>query len=169
MDQQRVNGQRRTSRRLVRIALIAGVYAVLTMMPPFSSVSYGSIQVRVSEALTVLPYITGDAIYGLWLGCVLANMASPFMVYDVTLGAGATLLAACLTRRAPSEAIAPLPPVIVNALVVSIYVSGWSVAAYPVVALYIAIGEAIACYGLGYPLLRFMSRNARARRIVAGE
>lgn len=164
-----MNRQRGTPRRIVRIALIAGAYAVLTVMPPFSSISYGPVQVRVSEALTVLPYITGDAVYGLWLGCVLANLASPFMVYDVTLGAGATLLAACLTRRSPGEAIAPLPPVIVNALVVSMYVSGWSPAAYPIVALYIAVGELIACYGLGYPLLRFMSGNPLARRIIAGE
>ncbi len=158
-----------SSRRLARIALIAGVYAALTVLPPFSAISYGPIQVRVSEALTVLPYITGDAIYGLWLGCVLANIASPFAVYDVTLGAGATLLAAYLTRKSPSEALAPLPPIIVNALVVSLYVSRLSGIAYPPVALYIAAGETIACYVLGYSLLRFLSRNTRARRLLSGE
>ncbi len=163
------HGGGRGARRLARIAIIAGMYAVLTVMPPFSSISYGQIQVRVSEAMTVLPYITGDAIYGLWLGCVLANIASPFFAYDVTLGAGATLLAAYLTSRAPRESMAPLPPVIINGLVVATYVAGLSGVPYLPVAMYIAAGEMIACYGLGYPLLRFISRNPRARRIVSGE
>jgi uncharacterized membrane protein len=148
---------------LARIALIAGLYAVLTVMPPFSAMSYGPIQVRVSECLTVLPYLSADAIYGLWLGCIAANLGSPFLPWDVTLGAAATLVAGCLTHLAPNELLAPLPPVVVNALVVAMYVSGWSRAYLPT-ALYIALGEFIACYVLGYPLLRFISRNAAARR-----
>ncbi|NPV69445.1 MAG: QueT transporter family protein [Firmicutes bacterium] len=156
-------------RRLVRIALVAAVYAVLTLAPPFSSLSYGPVQVRVSEALTVLPFLTRDAIPGLWAGCILANLASPFLVYDLTLGAGATLAAAYLTSRMPRDLAAPLPPVIINSLVVSAYVSKLSDMPYLPVALNIAIGEAIACYALGYPLLRFLGRNPGARRFFEGE
>ncbi len=157
---------RQTPRRIVRIALIAALYAVLTAAPPFSSISYGPVQVRVSEALTVLPFLTRDAIAGLWIGCILANLGSPFLLYDVTLGAGATLLAAFLTSKMPSELAAPLPPVVLNSIVVSAYVSRLSAMPYVPVALNIAAGEAIACFALGYPLLRYVARNPGVRRLL---
>jgi len=154
---------------MVRIALIAAVYAVLTALPPFSAISYGPVQVRVSEALTVLPFLSGDAVWGLWLGCVIANLNSQFLAWDISLGAGATLAAAYLTSKAPSEILAPLPPVILNGLVVGLYVSRLSSMPYLPVALYIGAGEVVACYILGYPLLRLVSRNAVVKRFLAGE
>lgn len=147
------------TRKLARVALIAGVYAVLTLMPPFAAISYGPIQVRVAEALTVLPFVTPLAIPGLFLGCLLANLGSPFLAYDLTLGAGSTLLAAYLTRRMPRPALAPLPPVAVNAVVVSAYVAGLSGLPYLPVAAYIGLGQVVACYLLGYPLLVYLLRR----------
>jgi len=155
------------TRRLARLAMLAGLYAALTVLPPFSSISYGPVQVRVSEGLTVLPFLSADYAWGLFVGCIVANLGSPFLVYDLTLGALATLVAAFLTSRARRPVLAPLPPVIVNALVVSLYVSRLSNLPYAPTALYIALGEVVACYGLGYPLLAYLLRNQKLREFLS--
>lgn len=155
-------------RVLVRIAALGGLYALLTVLPPFNAISYGPVQVRVAESLTVLPYFLPWAPWGLYLGCILANLASPFLIWDLTVGALATLVAAFLTRKAPGPHLAPLPPVIVNALAVAAYVGPLSGLPYWSVALYIGLGELIACYGLGYPLILILSRNDRLRAFLRG-
>ena len=157
-----------STRLLARVAILAAVYALLTVLPPFNAIGYGPVQVRVSEALTVLPFAIPWAPWALYLGCVLANLGSPFLAWDLSLGALGTLLAAALTRRMPKPYLAPLPPVIVNALVVSSYVAPLSGMPYWPVAFYIAIGEAVACYVLGYPLLLYLLRNERARELLRG-
>lgn len=168
----RAEGQARGSRMpagyIVRVALLAAVYALLTVLPPLNALSYGPVQVRVAEALTVLPFLFPWAIWGLYLGCILANLGSPFLLWDITLGALGTLVAAWLTRRMPRPALAPLPPIVANALVVSLYVARLTATPYLPVAGYIAAGEAIACYGLGYPLLAYLMRNRLAVEFLGG-
>lgn len=154
---------------LARIAVLAAVYVVLTVVPPLNTLSYGSVQIRVSEAMTVLPFIAPWAPWGLYLGCIAANLGSPFLVWDVTVGAATTLLAGLLTRRMPSASLAPLPPIILNALIVSGYVSRLLGLSYFSVALYIGLGEAVACYGLGYPLLSYLRRNSKLLDLIRGE
>jgi uncharacterized membrane protein len=161
--------ERTPAKSIARVAILAAVYALLTVIPPLNAIGYGPVQVRVAEALTVLPFIFPWAVWGLYLGCILSNLASPFLLWDVTLGALGTLTAALLTRRMPEPYLAPLPPVVVNALVVSLYVARLSGMPYWPVAAYIAGGEAIACYGLGYPLLAYLLRNERARQALGGE
>lgn len=148
--------------------MLAAVYALLTVLPPLNSLGYGPVQVRVAEALTVLPFLFPWAIWGLYLGCILSNLASPFLLWDVTLGALSTLLAAWLTRRMPRPGLAPLPPIVVNALVVPLYVARLSGLPYLPVAAYIAAGEAIACYVLGYPLLAYLLRNRGMTEFLGG-
>jgi len=145
------------------------VYALLTVLPPLNTIGYGPVQVRVSEALTVFPFLFPWAPWGLYLGCILANLGSPFIYWDISLGALATLVAAFLTRRMPISSLAPLPPVIVNALIVSIYVARLSGMPYSMVALSIGAGEAVACYGLGYPLLLYLQRNSKVRQVIGGD
>ena len=154
-------------RRMAKVGLVAGIYAVLTLIPPFSSLSYGPVQVRVSEALTVLPFINPDYVWGLALGCILGNLSSPIGALDIFGGAAVTLLAAYLTSRAGSAWIAPLPPVVLNALLVGIYVSRFFGVPYVATVAYIAAGEVVACYVLGYPLLVYVLRNARVRQILS--
>ncbi|MGB4391895.1 MAG: QueT transporter family protein, partial [Bacillota bacterium] len=72
---------------VARVGLLAGIYAILTMLPPFSGFGYGPVQVRVSETLTVLPFLFPWAKWGLYIGCIVANLASPFLVWDISLGA----------------------------------------------------------------------------------
>jgi uncharacterized membrane protein len=153
--------------RLTRLSIVAGLYAALTVLPPFSSISYGPVQVRLSEALTVLPFLSVDYAWGLYVGCIVANLGSPFLWWDLTLGALATLVAAILTSRARRPALAPLPPVVVNAIVVSYYVAKLSGLPYVPTALYIALGQVVACYGLGYPLLAYIIRNQKLRDFLS--
>lgn len=150
-----------TVRDLARAAIIAAIYAILTIaLAPISS---GLIQCRVSEALCVLPYFTFSAVPGLFIGCLLANLLTGAPVYDVVFGSLATLLAAYITylmRNRASKYLSPLPSVVVNALVVGAlltYVYDVGVG-YWAAAGYVAIGQAVACFALGLPLMSLLAR-----------
>lgn len=111
----------------------------------------------------MLPYLTGAAVPGLFVGCLLANILTGAPLYDVVFGSLATLLAALATywlRRRAAKCFAPLPSVVFNALIV-----GWLLVRvygvglpYWLAALYVAAGQAIACFGLGLPLLTVLDR-----------
>ncbi len=150
-----------TVRNLAQGAIIAAVYALLTIF--LAPISSGLIQCRVSEAMSVLPYFTVSAVPGLFIGCLLANLLTGAPLYDVIFGSLATLIAAFITyrmRNRASKYLAPLPSVVINALVVGalltyVYDVGVS---YWVAAGYVAVGQAIACYGLGLPLMTLLER-----------
>jgi uncharacterized membrane protein len=153
------------TRFLTRGALIGALYVLISLaVAPFGS---GLIQMRLSEALCVLPWFTSAAIPGLFLGCLLSNLLTGAVVYDVIFGSLATGLAALYTyvlrRRGCSKWLAPLPAVIINALVVGyllayVYQVGVPL---PLCALSVAAGQAAACYGLGMPLLGFLEKQTR--------
>ena len=149
-------------RFVTRAAVIAALYVALSFaVQPFAS---GLVQCRVSEALTVLPYFTGAAVPGLFIGCLLFNLLS---------GSLATLLAALgtlyLRRRGASRYLMPLPSVVLNGVIVgAVLVYAYGVpAAYPIAALSVAAGQAVACYALGLPLMLLLERF-RAR-LFGGE
>lgn len=145
--------------RLVRAALIGGVYVALTML--FAPISFGPAQVRVSEALALLPWMWPEAVPGLFIGCVISNFIGGFGIIDVVFGSLATLGAAILTSRMPNRVLAAIPPVAVNALVVGGYLSFiLEVPVLPVMA-HVGLGEAVACFGLGIPLLTLLERRFR--------
>ena len=132
-------------------AIIAAIYAVLTIV--FAPISYGQIQVRISEILTVLPAFTPAAIPGLFIGCIVANIYGGAGIIDIVFGSLATLIAAILSRKMPKRWLVPLPPVVVNGLVI-----GWVLNyafGYPLLLtmLMVALGQLVACYGLGYPFM----------------
>lgn len=153
-------------RYLAKVAIIASVYALLTLLPPLNSLSYGPVQVRIAEALTVLPYVTDAAVPGLALGCFLANLGSPFLAWDLTIGVAATALAAYLTRAVSRPWLAPLPPVVINSVIVSTYVGALTQTPYLVTAAYIGLGEIIACYLIGLPLLIAILKNPRLLELI---
>ena len=142
---------------MLQAAVIAAVYATLTLI--LMPLSYGVMQVRVSEALTILPLFTPAAIPGLFIGCLVSNMVGPNGILDMIIGSGATLIAASfsyLLRKKPL--LVPLPPVIVNGILIGgmlhyAYSVPFSLAAC---ILWVGLGELIACYGIGYPLLRYL-------------
>jgi uncharacterized membrane protein len=143
---------------LLQAAIIAAVYAVLTIA--LSAISYGPMQVRVSEALTVLAGLTPAAVPGLIIGCVIANLASPVGIVDVIFGSLATALAAAASYKLRKyDWLVPLPPVIANGIIVGLVLHY----AYAVPNLWacmgwVALGELIACYVIGLPLLKIFRR-----------
>lgn len=145
------------TKNIARIAIIAALYAVITII--FTPISYGPIQVRISEALTVLPFFIPQSIWGLFLGCLIANFYGGYGVIDIIFGSLATLLAGFLTRKMPSIYLAPLPPVIVNAVVVGFILK--YVAGLPLILtmLEVGLGQLLACYVLGLPLLFWFQKN----------
>ncbi|MEG2857882.1 MAG: QueT transporter family protein, partial [Clostridia bacterium] len=105
---------------LARSGIIAALYAVLTLALPF--IGFGPIQLRIAEALCVLPFFMKDAVPGLFIGCLAANaigmafgLTTP---WDIVIGSLATLIAAYMSSRIRHEWLVPLPSVIVNALVI---------------------------------------------------
>ncbi|MBN2852615.1 MAG: QueT transporter family protein [Clostridia bacterium] len=151
--------KRISTRFLVQAAVIGSLYAALTLLlAPFS---FGYMQVRVSEALTVLAFFTPAAVPGLFIGCILANIIGGFGIIDIVFGSLATLTAAYLTYKMKNRLLAPLPPVIINGLIV-----GYIISFYLDIPLWLGIvsvtaGEAIACYGLGLPLLLLLEKHKK--------
>ena len=103
---------------LSQAAMIAAIYVVLCIA--FAPISYGAIQVRIAEALTILPYFTPAAIPGLFIGCLIANLIGGSVLIDVIGGSIATLLGATATwlLRKKSRYLAPIPPILANTLIV---------------------------------------------------
>lgn len=137
--------------KIVQAAVIAAIYVVLTLI--FYPISYGFVQVRISEALTVIAGLTPVAIWGLFIGCLIANIGQG--VIDMVFGSLATLLAAYLSWKMRKNIyLVPLPPVIINAVVVGSYLSIF-IEKVPIWSciLYVGIGQTISCYVLGMPLM----------------
>ncbi|MCK4241702.1 MAG: QueT transporter family protein [Candidatus Atribacteria bacterium] len=144
---------------LVRVAMIGAIYVILNII--FAPISYGPVQVRIAEALVVLPFIDPSAIIGLFIGCILANIYGGLGMVDIIGGSLCTLIAAYLTSKMKNPKLAPLPPVLINAFGVSIYLHLLFDLPYWITVLYIGIGEVIACYILGYPLLILLIKNKK--------
>ena len=156
----------KTVRSLTIGGLIAALYAALTIL--LAPVSYGPVQVRVSEALTVLPFLSPVAIPALYIGALLANIFGGFGPWDIFGGSFLTLIAAYLThltRKTGKSWLAPIPPIVVNAFGVSAYLQFLVKGFQPGLKTYfyfvgsIGLGEIIACFGLGYPLLRVLLKK----------
>uniref|UniRef100_A0A7C3RM99 QueT transporter family protein n=1 Tax=Dictyoglomus thermophilum TaxID=14 RepID=A0A7C3RM99_DICTH len=150
------------TKKITRIAFYAVIYSVLTIV--FSPISYGPIQVRISEFLTLFPFLDYLAIPGLFLGCFIANIFSPVGWIDMIFGSLCTLVAAYLTRKMPNIYLAPLPPILVNAFGVSLYLHLFFNLPYFLNVLYIGIGEAIATYVIGLPIVLYILKSPQLKK-----
>ncbi|MGE5508338.1 MAG: QueT transporter family protein [Chitinophagales bacterium] len=152
-------------RMVARAGLIAAAYAVLCWV--LKPISYNILQLRVAEAMTTLPILYAEAVPGLFVGALLANLLGGLGIWDITLGSLATLAAAWLTRRLRRSWLAYLPPVVVNAVVVGWYLTfllhlpGPKVAgsAFLGAAAAIGLSEAIVVVVLGLPLVGILRRS----------
>lgn len=157
------------TKRLVRGAVIAGLYLALTVI--FAPISFRAFQVRISESLTLLPFITFDAVWGLFIGCFIANIFSPFGFIDMIFGSLLTLLAAYLTyllRKTKKIYLAPIPPILLNGFGVGFYltllsngslqVKNFNFKLYLTISSSIMVGEIIATYLIGLPLILYLSK-----------
>lgn len=135
----------------VQAAMIAAIYVVLTVL--FAPFSFGEIQVRIAEALTILPVFTPAAIPGLFMGCIIGNIFGGSIFPDIIFGSLATLIGAYFTYllRKQVKYLAPLPPILSNTLIVPLvlrYAYGINLP-IPFLMMTIGIGEVISCGVLG--------------------
>jgi uncharacterized membrane protein len=144
---------------LTRGAIIAALYVVLTYISAIFGLSSGVIQFRISEALCILPIFFPEAVPGLYVGCVIANLIAAANPWDILFGSLATLIGAFgarLLRRLPDKLmwIATLPTVVANAIIVPpilIFAYG-APDAYWFILLTVTVGELISAGVLGYIL-----------------
>ena len=152
---------RQYSRTVARAGLIAAMYAALTLLARPFSFGYGGVfQMRIAEALTVLPVLTPAAVPGLAVGCFVANLLGGGTALDVVAGSAATLLAAVCTRLLRKNAfLASLMPTVFNSVIVGFVLCAASKGLpYPAAVLSIAPGEFLSATGLGLGLLRLARR-----------
>lgn len=136
---------------MTQAAMIAAIYVVLTYV--FAPFSFGEIQVRISEALTILPVFTPAAIPGLFVGCLIGNILGGAILPDIIFGSIATLIGAFFTYqlRDKNPFLAPLPPILANTIIVPFVLRyGYGVALpIPFMMLTVGIGEILSCGVLG--------------------
>ena len=142
-------------------ALIAAIYVVLTII--FAPISFGAVQVRIAEALTVLPMFTAAAVPGLFLGCLIGNLLGGAVVWDIFLGSLATLIGAIGSYLLKDKRwLVPVPPIVSNSLIIPFilkYAYGYDLP-IPVLILYILIGELLGCFVLGEMLISVLKNDS---------
>ncbi len=159
-------------RKITKAAVIAAVYAVLTLFSGALGLAYSGVQFRISEALCVLPLFTGAAVPGLTAGCIIANIFSTVNPLDTVIGSLATFLAATLTRMCRNVKLAGFPllsmmfPVLFNAVFVGAEIAFFSgektfLPLFAVNALSVGAGEAAVIFSLGTALVLFLRKNTR--------
>jgi Predicted membrane protein len=167
------------TRKLVVCAMIAAAYTALCLV--LMPLSYGAVQVRAAEALTLLPVYSPVAIWGLSLGCALSNLvgffsgANPLGLIDTLFGTAATLIAAVISyalrdlRLRGLPVAAAIPPILCNAVILGLEftfleMGGMHLGLFAFNAAAIALGQAVSCIGLGLPLVYFLDKSGVAKR-----
>lgn len=154
-----MNRGRITTIMICRAGIFAALYVALTM--PFGELAFGPFQIRPSEALTILPLFYAEAIPGLYVGCMLANLFSQFGVYDILLGSVASLLAASCTyvvgrlfkKPVVRVLLGGIFPVLFNSFIVpAVMILGGLPVAYWYQVLSFLLTESVWVYALGFPL-----------------
>lgn len=147
---------------ITQAALIAALYVALTFVSSAFGLSSQAIQLRLSEALTILPFFTPAAIPGLFAGCLIANLLTGCAIWDIIFGSIATLLGAIFTYLLRKHKfLAPIPPIVANTLIVPfviafVYGSEYSI---PFLMITVGIGEILSCGVLGMILLFALNKH----------
>ena len=166
-----------TVRDLTLAAMVAALYAVMCYFGNIFGLTFGSVQFRFAEALTVLPFLFPVTAPGLVVGCFIANILSPYGALDIIFGTLATAIAAYATAKMPNRWLAPLPPILAN-LVLLPPIWAWAevgainsafFAALGFNALTFVITEAVVCYGLGLLLLKVLEQLPVTRTMISPE
>ena len=163
-----------STRDLTVAAIVAALYAVMGYFGNVFGLTFGVIQIRFAEALTVLPFLFPATAPGLIVGCLITNLLSPYGPMDVIFGTLATAIAAWLTLKMPRWYLAAIPPIVINMIILSpmwawaqtgtLNGAFWAACGYNAVTF--AVGEIVACYGLGTLLLKILHKipNLPGRR-----
>ena len=146
---------------LVQASMIGAIYVVLTVA--FAPISFGEVQIRFAEALTILPFFTPAAVPGLFVGCLIANILGGAILPDIIFGSRATLIGAVGTYllRKQSKYLAPVPPIVANMLIVPFVLRyGYGVnLPIPLMMLTVGAGEVISAGVIGLILLNVLYKN----------
>ncbi|MDR0490065.1 MAG: QueT transporter family protein [Oscillospiraceae bacterium] len=160
-------------RKIAAAGVVGALYAALTIA--LGSFGYGPIKLRVAEALCILPFFFPFTVWGLFVGCIAANLISPYPL-DIIVGPVATLIAALCTMKIgktgsgsiPAKALACLPPVVFNSIFIGALIAYYMVAevetesfltAFVSGALTVGAGEIIVMYAIGLPLMIYFSKS----------
>ncbi len=142
---------------ITRSAVISALYFCITMLT--APISFGPIQIRIGESLTLLPVLFPESAIGLAVGCALANISSPFGLVDVIIGSLVTLVAGLLSAKCKNVYIAGLPPVLLNAIILPIVWMYLGVEEfYFLNVLYLTISQSIVVYLIGVPIVKAVSK-----------
>ena len=163
---------------ITQAAAVAALYIVFTLIANLAGLASGTIQVRISEALTVIPFFTNAAVPGLFVGCILSNIMCGGVIWDIIFGSIATLLGALGTyaiRKKLPDWCAAIPPIIANALIIPFVLvyaygpEGGVTDGIPFLMLTVGIGEVISCGILGVLLLKVLKPHRNVIFGVEGE
>lgn len=148
---------------LTHAALIAALYVVLTLLASSLGLANYAVQLRFSEALTVLPFFTPAAIPGLFAGCFLANVVTGAALPDIVFGSLATLIGAVFTwKLRGNKWLAPIPPIVVNAVIIPpVLLFAYGIKPLWFSFLTVTLGEVLSCGVLGMMLLLTLQKYAR--------
>ena len=135
---------------VARSAIIATVYVLITYL--FKPISYGPTQFRISEVMTLLPLVESAAVPGLFIGCLIANILGGLGPWDIFGGSFITLLAAHITSKLQNPFLGSLPPILLNAFGISIYLSAIYGLPYWTTVLYIGVEQFVVIAVIGIPL-----------------
>lgn len=146
---------------MTQAAMIAAVYVVLTVL--FAPFGFGEVQVRIAEALTILPVFTPAAIPGLCIGCLIGNLIGGAVLPDIIFGSLATLIGAYGTYllRRQHRFLVSLPPILANTIIIPFvlrYAYGLAIP-IPFMMLTVGLGECISCGVLGLILFSALQKN----------
>ncbi|RCW61121.1 MULTISPECIES: QueT transporter family protein [Halanaerobium] len=145
------------TKRLARGAAITALYVVITYF--LAPISFGPIQFRAAEALTVLPILFPEAVPALFLGVLLANIIGGLGLVDIIGGSLVTLLAAYVTYKNSDNIFAYLSPILFNAFLISIYLHILFELPYWLNVIQIGLSEAAVVLILGVPLIRYLKQH----------
>lgn len=143
-----------SAKKIAIIGITAALYAVSTMA--IAPISYGQIQLRISEVMTLLAFINPIYIPGLVLGCIIANMFSPLGIIDVLVGSFATFLSVYMISKSKNLLIATIWPSIINGIFIGAELYYVLNLPFWLSALYVATGEFIVVTLIGYPLFKII-------------
>lgn len=158
----------KTTLFITQAAVIAALYVALTYVSNVLGLAYNAVQFRLSEVLTVLPVFTPAAIPGLLIGCIIANLQSPFGIVDIVCGSFATLSAAAVSyllrkvRFRDIPVLSTLPPVLFNAVIIGLEImllENGNASVFFVSAAQIAAGQVVMCIVAGIPFMQAIKRT----------
>jgi len=152
----------KTAKRIAVTAVTAAIYVVFTVILPIPSYSF--MQYRASEILNLLVFYNPIFAPGIILGCLIANMFSPYLVLDMVFGTLATVLALFFIRKTRKLHLATLPPIIFNAPIIALVIllaigSPYSLTNYFIYMAWVALGQFAVMVLTAYPLFKMLEKK----------